>query len=94
MSDDRQRSFNFESSSKVVPLRVVGKKPCQDTIKFLEMLLEQAKDGELIGVAVAGHARGNGISTGYTESCLDHGLFTTLGAVDYLGRRLRDRIDE
>lgn len=74
------------------PLRLVEKRADADTIAQLEMLLQKAQQGELIGIAWIGLADEGGVAVGFSGTIHQH-LYTSIGAVRALEQDLLGLIE-
>jgi hypothetical protein len=77
--------------SEVQHLRIVRREPDQDLIGKLERLLEEAKAGKFVTVAVATQYADGSIGTMYAGGeGRGRNLWTMIGAVSWLSKRLHD----
>lgn len=67
------------------PFRYIGVEPSHETVELLAELLDQARAGELIGVAFVSVRRARSFSIGYTGECRRSPAFTlgTLKVMEY-----------
>lgn len=82
-------------SNKVVKLKKVQDDDNSDTIRMLEVLTEEAKKGDLIGLVAVSYHRGNGYGIGFTRSMMEHDrAFSTIGQLQFLQRNLCEIVDD
>lgn len=83
----------LKGKPEVKLLKFDAKEAYPDVVNLLEKLLEEAKSGELIGLATVAILSNQRIGSAYTSGAESH-IFATIGALDYLKDRLMDCIEE